>query len=240
MSRSAYAAHPRSNYATTQDLANLAHRVDALEAALLKAGSLVPADLERSLTQIRSKVIATPAPEIPAPMPNPPMGNQVMDDDGENVSDTEGAALTLEHLAFGRSRVDGSHSLPHFRDRRVSSVMRPAPGHGYHLTRTGLAAGESPSSAHMNGGIFSPSLQARKSFDLQTPSTDEERAVRMLALADSMNPGDVFDMYFKKTDIILHALTRVLPSKERGELLVNAFLLKVDWLHRGELSFVRR
>ncbi|TXT08180.1 uncharacterized protein COLE_05104 [Cutaneotrichosporon oleaginosum] len=39
-------------------------------------------------------------------------------------------------------------------------------------------------------------------------------------------------MCYKRTDVILSALTRVLPSKERGELLVNAFLLRVDWLHR--------
>lgn len=160
------------------------------------------------------------------------MGNQVNDDDGENVSDTEGAALTLEHLAFGRSRVDGSHSLPHFRDRRVSSVMKPAPGQ-YHLARAGLAAGESPGSAHTNGAVYSPNLQNRI-FDMKTPATSEEHTARMLALADTMNPGDVFDMYFKKTDIILHALTRVLPDKKRGEILVNAFLLKVDWLHRRE------
>jgi hypothetical protein len=160
------------------------------------------------------------------------MGNQVNDDDGENVSDTEGAALTLEHLAFGRSRVDGSHSLPHFRDRRVSSVMKPAPGHNYHLARIGLPAGES------NGGLYSPSLTNR-GFDLKAPQSSEENNSRMLALADSMNPNDVFDMYFKKTDIILKALTRVLPDKKRGEILVNAFLLKVDWLHRRELQRCR-
>jgi len=164
------------------------------------------------------------------------MGNQVNDDDGENVSDTEGAALTLEHLAFGRSRVDGSHSLPHFRDRRVSSVMKPAPGHGYHLARTGLAAGEPPSS---NGGLYSPQNKVA-GFDFTAPGNAEERHARMLALADSMNPGDVFDMYFKKTDIILNALTRVLPDQKRGEILVNAFLLKVDWLHRREFFSLRR
>jgi hypothetical protein len=224
-----------SNYATTQDLANLAHRVDALEAALIKAGSLVPADLEKCLTQIRSKVVVAPAPESAhAPAANPPMGNQMHDDDGENVSDTEGAALTLEHLAFGRSRVDGSHSLPHFRDRRISSVMKPVPGQGYHLASSGHAAGESPSQLHQNGAaIYSPGHK-RPSIDIKSSTTAEERTAHMLALADTMHPGDVFDMYFKKTDIILNALTRVLPDQKRGEILVNAFLLKVDWLHRRE------
>ncbi|GMK56923.1 hypothetical protein CspeluHIS016_0307630 [Cutaneotrichosporon spelunceum] len=207
-----------SNYATTQDLANLAHRVDALEAALVKSGSIVPADLENILSQVRTKVQTTQS----AGRPDSARASVGVDDDDDNVSDTEGAALTLEHLAFGRSRVDGSHSLPVLGGRKESTISK-APGQGYHLARSGLSAGE---------GELQPVGASAASYDLQPVRSDEERRARALALSETMAPMDVFDMCYKRTDIILNALTRVLPSKERGELLVNVFLLRVDWLHR--------
>ncbi|BEI90346.1 uncharacterized protein CcaverHIS019_0304160 [Cutaneotrichosporon cavernicola] len=207
-----------SNYATTQDLANLAHRVDALEAALVKSGSIVPADLESFLSQIRTKVQTTQAVE----RPHSGRASTGLEDDDDNVSDTEGAALTLEHLAFGRSRVDGSHSLPVLGGRKESTISK-APGQGYHLARSGVAAGE---------GDMQSFVAGTASYDLQPARNEEERRSRFLALSEAMAPMDVFDMCYKRTDIILNALTRVLPTKERGELLVNAFLLRVDWLHR--------
>lgn len=190
-----------------------------MEAALVKSGSIVPSDLENVLSQIRAKVQSQPAERTESAR-----ASAGLDDDDDNVSDTEGAALTLEHLAFGRSRVDGSHSLPVLGGRKVSSISKGAPGQGYHLARTGIAAGEG--SIQPSLGVGSPS------YDLKPPRTKEERHARILALSETLPPMDVFDMCFKRTDVILNALTRVLPTKERGELLVNAFLLRVDWLHR--------
>lgn len=200
----------------------------------------MPADLEQVLTQIRAKIGAAPASDPQGPMPNPPMGNPNLDDeDDHNVSDTEGAALTLEHLAFGRSRVDGSQSIPHFRSGRVSTISKQAPGHNYHLSRSGTAAGESPGLAALTGNGDYTSPQARKSITalgLPPATTDEERLARITALGESLSPADIFNICFKRSIIVLGAITRVLPSHERGELLVQAFLDKVDWLHRRELS----
>lgn len=209
----------RSNYATTQDLANLAHRVDALEAALVKSGAIVPSDLEQFLKQIQSKL-----PPPGSGGQNPAMGNP---QDADDVSDTEGAALTLEHLAFGRARVDGAHSIPHFNgiSRKVSSVSKQAPGHGYHLARQTQQTGDSPS-------MFSPS---NVKSEFRFLGNTEERGARISALAEQLSPVEVFDMYTRKTDLVLNALTRCLPSRERGELMVNAYLNRVDWLHRCEL-----
>ncbi|KAL1407004.1 hypothetical protein Q8F55_006417 [Vanrija albida] len=221
-----------SNYATTQDLATLAHRLDALEAALVKAGTIVPSDLEQVLTQIQANVATTPVQEQshhvanPSMASNPAMGNTANEDSGDNVSDTEGAALTLEHLAFGRARVDGAHSIASFSTRKPSSVSRPAAGQGYHLVHG--------SSGTEHDSFTSPLSLARRSFSFSDGKSinPSEHQARIIALAEALSPMDVFEMYTRKTDVVLNALTRVLPSHERGELLVNAFLNKVDWLHR--------
>jgi hypothetical protein len=184
----------------------------------VKSGSIVPADLENFLSQIRSKVQTTQSAE----RPESGRASAGLDDDDDNVSDTEGAVLTLEHLAFGRSRVDGAHSLPVLAGRKESTISKP--GQGYHLARSGLLeAGE--------GGVQALG-SAAASYDLQPVRNEEERRARILALSETLAPMDVFDMCYKRTDIMMNALTRVLPNKERGELLVNAFLLRVDWLHR--------
>ncbi|KAL7419070.1 hypothetical protein Q5752_005906 [Cryptotrichosporon argae] len=239
---------PSSSYATTTELATLAHRVDALEAALTKSGALVPGDLETFLTQVRARVdaLATPADAATSsPLPPPlsrsgPAAPAMRGPTDDDVSDTEGAALTLEHLAFGRSRVDGSHSLPHFGGRKVSSVSKPAPGGSYHLSR---GMGESPTSiggspsngTHAHSGqvgtpLSKPSMSSR--YPLDQGLNLDERAARIGALADAMLPQDVFDIQTRQTHIIQSALTRALPSREHGELLVRAYMERVDWLHR--------
>lgn len=220
-------------------MANLAHRLDALEAALVKAGTIVPSDLEQVLTQIQANVATTPVLEQsqshsnvanPSMASNPAMGNTANEDDGDNVSDTEGAALTLEHLAFGRARVDGAHSIASFSTRKVSSVSKQAAGQGYHLAQV--------SSGTEHDSFTSPLSLARRSFSFSDGKSmnPSEHQARILALAEALSPMDVFEMYTRKTDVVLNALTRVLPTHERGELLVNAFLNKVDWLHRRKSS----
>lgn len=193
--------------------------MDALEAALVKSGAIVPADLEQFLKQIQSKL-----PPPAAVDQNPAMGNVP---DADDVSDTEGAALTLEHLAFGRARVDGAHSIPHFNgiSRKVSSVSKQAPGHGYHLARQSQA-GDSPAMS------FSPN-NGKPEFRFL--GNTEERGARISALAEQLTPNEVFDMYTGKTDLVLNAITRCLPSRETGERMVEAYLNRVDWLHRCKL-----
>ncbi|TXT13049.1 hypothetical protein VHUM_01450 [Vanrija humicola] len=183
----------------------------------------MPSDLEQVLNQIQANVTTTPVLETN----HSHAANPSMEDDGGNVSDTEGAALTLEHLAFGRARVDGAHSIPNFSTRKPSSVSKQAAGQGYHLAHVSSGGTEHDS-------FTSPLSLARRSFSFSDGKSLNpiEHQARINALAEALSPMDVFEMYTRKTDVVLNALTRVLPSHERGELLVNAFLNKVDWLHR--------
>lgn len=219
-----------SNYASTSDLAALAHRLDALESSLIKSGALLPADLERYLKGTREQMASfQPTPTYGAPtLPEkgPPLAEE------ETVDDTEGAALTLEHLAFGRSRVDGGHALPHFAMRYPSTVGRSAPNHDYHLAKTSSnqsplgssGTGISPGGV-VHGGPGLGQDVTLKSSPLgigQSNLSREERAKKIDKLLEVLGPTDVFDMLYRQTDVVLHALTKVLPTRERGEILVRA------------------
>ncbi|KAK8847674.1 hypothetical protein IAR55_005533 [Kwoniella newhampshirensis] len=239
MAERAVVASPIS-FATTSELAVIAHRLDALEASLLKSGALRPADLDHFLKTLRDGDLAAPSTSLSRSKSKPthsPSSHPYPE--GETVDDTEGAALTLEHLAFGRSRVDGSHSLAHF-GARQSSVLRPIPNNDYHLAKmnlppyspsnptaaldNGAALRRKTSLNYVSGGEYGPNRGADLSAD--------ERMVKIEQLLDLLGPTDVFDMFYRKTDVAFIALTRLLPSRERGELLVRTYLEKVDWLHR--------
>lgn len=317
-----------STYATNADLANVAHRLDALEAALIKKGSLTAAEIDSFLKTFRhggtsfegpdahehhpperkpSEIFDTAAlggprgPEPPVrPEPRPLMGGggPPAGADASDMDDTEGAALTLEHLAFGRSRAEGSHALPHFGSRGFqSSMSRGVANNNYHLARSSSLA--RPGSASP-AGSSSPADTRKASMSFQGPArsgsitdlataaasagrapartgslseigtldrkgsavqqqqrygvelSDEERRIRIDALLDLIGPTDVFDMFYRKTDVAMLATTKVLPSREKGEILVRTvsalnreeemmltasqYLEKVDFLHRCESS----
>jgi hypothetical protein len=46
--------------------------------------------------------------------------------------------------------------------------------------------------------------------------------MRIDALLDLIGPTDVFDLFYRRTEVALRALTKVLPTRERGEMLVKA------------------
>ncbi|WVQ80090.1 hypothetical protein IAT38_002191 [Cryptococcus sp. DSM 104549] len=224
-----------SNFASTADLTVVTHRLDALEAALLHSGALRRADLEHFLKSLQE----SDAGASSVRRYNKPTQVPLALREEQAVDDTEGAALTLEHLAFGRSRADGSHAIPHFASR-LSSVSKPAPNNDYHLARS-LTLHQSPPGGP--GGDPGSSGSGRKSsMNISTPEvrggekrpnlSPEERQAKVEALMDLLGPTDIFDIFFKKTDLAIVALTRLLPSRQRGELLVNAYLDKVEWLHR--------
>jgi hypothetical protein len=52
--------------------------------------------------------------------------------------------------------------------------------------------------------------------------TLEERDKRIAELVDLLGPTDIFDLFYKKTDVALVAIAKVFPSRQRGELLVRA------------------
>lgn len=229
-----------SNYASATDLANLAHRLNALEASLVKTGALIPSDLEFYLTGMRSRLADFSSASDARPSDSKTARNVSsgvptgVSESEEAVSDTEGAALTLEHLAFGRSRVDGSHSMPHFGARLPSTVGKPAPNNNYHLAKATGPVGASPGSAGLyqdhsrksslgvadGKGLMDTKPERGESVYLDT-MTEEERLTRINALLDLLGPTDVFDMLYKKTDVAMAALTKVLPTRERGELLIK-------------------
>lgn len=162
----------------------------------------------------------TPTYGVPViPDKAPPMGDE------ETVDDTEGAALTLEHLAFGRSRVAGGHTIPHFGMRYPNAMGRTAPNHQYHLAK--VSATQSP----LSGDV---TLRHNGS-----PLTVEERGQKIDQLLELLGPTDIFDLFYKRTDVAMKSLAKLLPSTERGKILVKAYTDRVDWLHRCELRPVR-
>ncbi|WVF69491.1 hypothetical protein IAT40_004268 [Kwoniella sp. CBS 6097] len=230
-----------NNFATTSELAALAHRLDALEASLLKNGALRSTDLDHFIKVLRDG--EGPSTSVSRKSTKASSAPQALAEE-ETVDDTEGAALTLEHLAFGRSRADGSHAMPHF-GTRLSSVSRPAPNNDYHLARSIVPqhAGLSPSAGlvPIDGMLsFGPKRQA--SYNLNDGAlggsgagsglSQEERASKIDQLLELIGPTDIFELFYRKTDVAIVALTRLLPSRQRGELLVRTYLEKVDWLHR--------
>jgi hypothetical protein len=180
--------------------------------------------------------------------------------------DTEDAALTIEHLTFGRSRVAGAHSMAYFGASHPSSIGRREPNNDYHLARTSNSSPIGHASAlqahsHMRGGSGSPSSghshggnslghgsrpgpgtvqPARKSSsNLATAQiksendnprprrfadtlSHEERMARMDALLDIIEPTDLVDMFWKKTDVGTRYLMMIFPDAEKGKFLVNA------------------
>ncbi|WRT64492.1 uncharacterized protein IL334_001424 [Kwoniella shivajii] len=233
-----------NNLATTSELAVIAHRLDALEASLVKNGALRPSDLDHFLNILRESEPSN-APSTSRKTIKPSSVPQALNEE-ETVDDTEGAALTLEHLAFGRSRVDGTHAMPHF-GTRFSSVSRPAPNNDYHLARSIVPqhVPTSPSSGvlPLEGGALgvrrgssynsnSGGLNAGSGSAGSAGLSIEERAKKIDQLLELLGPTDIFDLFYRKTDVAIIALTRLLPSRQRGEILVKAYLEKVDWLHR--------
>jgi len=242
-----------THHATTAELATVAHRLDALEAALIKNRCILPADIDN---YVRSTISMYPTEEparrkdttaVAGPSTAPGI------DGGHNIppkmdDDTEDAALTIEHLTFGRSRVVGGHSMPYFGASHPSSIARREPNNDYHLARTSHSSPIGHASAlhqHSNvrGGSGSPSRPqqpARKSsLNVQSKSvkaeptnlppkrfadtlSHEERMTRMDALLDIMEPTDLVDMFWKKTDVAMRYLMMIFPDAEKGKFLVNA------------------
>ncbi|WVR04862.1 hypothetical protein IAU60_001874 [Kwoniella sp. DSM 27419] len=230
-----------NNFATTSELAALAHRLDALEASLLKNGAIRASDLDHFIKVLRGDEGPSAGNAVRKPSRTMQAPRDMAEE--EAVDDTEGAALTLEHLAFGRSRADGSHAMPHF-GGRLSSVSRPAPNNDYHLAKSIVPqqAGLSPSAGYMPlEGFPAPRRHStlNKEYDVDGKPRGasggmghEERMAKIDQLLELIGPTDIFELFYRKTDVAIVSLARLLPTRERGEILVKAYLEKVDWLHR--------
>jgi hypothetical protein len=256
-----------THHATTAELATVAHRLDALEAALIKNRCILPADIDNYMKSTLSMYTTedpssttrrrdtTIAPAVAAAVAGPSQGGGAPElDSGHNIDpkvddDTEDAALTIEHLTFGRSRVVGGHSMAYFGASHPSSIGRREPNNDYHLARTSHSSPIGHASAlhaHSNirGGSGSPGhrpgqqprksslnvqLKSIKSEPTNLPTkrfadtlSHEEKMARMDALLDIMEPTDLIDMFWKKTDVAMRYLMMIFPDPEKGRFLVNA------------------
>ena len=54
------------------------------------------------------------------------------------------------------------------------------------------------------------------------------------AILDSLDPAEVFSLFYQRSDVYVRALLSVVPDRNRGELLVKQYLERVEWLHRCE------
>ncbi len=137
---------PSTGCASTQDLVHVQQRLAALESILSQAGILAPGQLENILGGKGKLTLVS----LDHTLPNgasasfrgtggntAPSGSDIVGEPGEGgegESDTEGAALTLEHLAFGRRKQEqgagSTHSTHHNAGpgsmlRRNASDMNP-------------------------------------------------------------------------------------------------------------------
>ena len=198
-----------SNVASTSDLALLAHRLDALEASLVKSGALLPSDLDGFLKSTRlneSRDISLHNSPHNTPQRSLAGPSIELDD----VEDTESAARVLERLAFGRTRVDGGNAVPHFGARVMSEY---SPDHS-RVRLSGRGASPTKSSD-------SQSAMQRTIIGLGPPLTEEERSRRTDELLDLLGPTDIVSVFFKQTDVVLKLLVRILPDQNIGEALVK-------------------
>ncbi|EIW71088.1 hypothetical protein TREMEDRAFT_11544, partial [Tremella mesenterica DSM 1558] len=214
-----------SPFATTTDLAHVSHRLDALEASLVKTGALIPADLEYFS---RESHVGVSAAE-----------KRITDEDSEDQDDTEDAALTLEHLAWGRSRVEGSHSIAHF-GTHPNSASTKAPNNDYHFS----TFSRPPVNYHLPSPHFrstGPSPTAhRNSIGERSNSrtsgmigmTEDEKFRRIEELVQLIGLMDPLELFWSKTTVGLRWIVDRLPSPDRGKLLITNYLQKVDWLFR--------
>ena len=207
----------RKVYAATSELAALAHRIDAIQSSLVNSGALVRADLEQNLKSSRDTHTSDQTDT------GHPSSRRPSQAEEEVVDNTEGAALTLEHLAFGRSHVAGGHSLPHFGARLQSTIGKHVPNNDYHLASQivtyppGLAP--EGSRRRLSDGVVADGSGESSAL---ADASAEERTRRIDELLELIGPYDAFDLLYRKTDVALRALTRVLPTTETGELLVNS------------------
>jgi hypothetical protein len=138
--------------------------------------------------------------------------------------------------------------MAYFGARHPSSVGRKEPNNDYHLAKTSNSSPLGrPSALHNHshgeknggrGGSGSPSghlaRPARKSsmnLTFREPLhpqryadtlSNEERITRMDALLDILEPTDLMDMFWRKTDVGMRYLMKIFPDAEKGRFLVNA------------------
>jgi hypothetical protein len=87
----------------------------------------------------------------------------------------------------------------------------------------------------VNGAGHSGGKDDRPSGQIQV-SRNKTSSRLNSALLDSLDPAEVFSLFYQRSDVYVRALLSVVPDRRRGELLVKQYLSRVEWLHRCESS----
>lgn len=237
-----------------QEILHLQTRIAALESLLTQSGILDPGALENMLgSKGKLSMIPRSDSHMDSTRPAGSRDEGPIDEvDGE--SDMEGAALTLEHLAFGRRKTEQAVSSAAFGNtlarpdairRDTSAEMRSGETHvtgamlpfssGDGRLQTGpQGIGSDRALAVVHKGSFddagvAPELMPSGPLNLKV----NKGPVRNEVL-DALAPSEVFSIFYQRSDVFVKALLSVLPDRQRGEMLVNSYLERVEWLHRCE------
>ena len=279
------------------DLTALQYRLSVLESLLAESGIISPGTIDDLIANVQSKpktvtnqpvvgtsLTAAGVPKVDSSAGGPAQGGVLgygastdRQRDAEVDSDTEGAALTLEHLAFGQRKTE--QQVPTLLSARSYSgtgtgAMNTSPvkissgskngrrtsgmleDHLDMKLHGGNTAGYNSSSVDAAGtgfdiasvsnnkgmlsnhGSKSGRGQAYPNALNQASSTKMSGLVKSTIL-DSLDPAEVFSIFYQRSDVYVRALLSVIPTREKGELLVKQYLDRVEWLHRCESAIAK-
>lgn len=232
-----------------------------MESLLAQAGILAPGTLDELVQNPKSRTLAIQPPAIgtsvtAAGLPKPDhhqsqhLLNLTTGDDGEAESDTEGAAMTLEHLAFGRRKTEhpepgsNAHGPTFPQPVRSNSTgehdrVQPEPamngiGVGEEFPHAALIKYQQPFETSIpttSSGALSNDMLPFRPMNLK----QKLNAPVDSQVLDALEPTEVFSIFYQRSDVYVKALLSVLPDRRRGELLVrqvslgtSLFLLVTD------------
>lgn len=266
--------------ASSTDFTALQHRLSVLESLLAESGIIAPGTLDDLVAnpqqskpkpsqgqQIGTSLTAAGVPKVDGTATTrsgyAPLTDRHKDLDID--SDTEGAALTLEHLAFGQRKTE---QQPGLAGQGATNLASQFPDVGMRESDTTSNRGEVAEMERALRASFSGSaanfiaandlamlrasaenmnrsaqqqpdgnVNRRRSGQIQVSTSKSSRVNS--ALLDSLDPAEVFSLFYQRSDVYVRALLSVVPDRNRGELLVRQYLERVEWLHRCELSSYR-
>jgi hypothetical protein len=289
----------RTGCASTTDFMALQHRLSVLESLLAESGIIAPGTLDdlvanpqtkakpkssqHAHTHIGTSLTAAGVPKLEKGGASSgqthgyaPLSSFDRHRDLDIDSDTEGAALTLEHLAFGQRKTEQQQPPGHIGqgasgNNLASQFIPQSGGDGARRTSVSgsnnnnredvaemeraLRASFSGSTAgfiaandlammrgtngeDLNGSGSSGVKDGRAPGQVQVSMNKASSSKVNSAILDSLDPTEVFSLFYQRSDVYVRALLSVVPDRRRGELLVKQYLERVEWLHRCELNDV--
>ncbi len=231
----------------------------ALEAILAQAGILAPGQLENilggkgkltlvSLDHTLPNGASTRAPGLGvSASAGPGMDPGLDGGTPEGESDTEGAALTLEHLAFGRRKQEqgaGSSHSTHPNAGSGSMLRRNVTNESVQSRNSVLSEQDETSTMRAGSTAISkdPSevFPYSMTFSVLPPGTTSAGVPADLLpqiplklkdymskpiesnILNALDPLQVFSVFYQRNDVFVKAILSVLPDRSKGELLVRS------------------